>query len=61
MFEKGMAHFLPSLPYEAFLDLRSFSVGGGEVGPGTNFIEHYACRDTSLISDQKVVSVVGSW
>jgi hypothetical protein len=28
--------------------------------PGTNFIEHYECRDTSLISGRKVVSVAES-
>jgi hypothetical protein len=28
--------------------------------PGTNFIEHYACRGTSLISGRKVVSVAVS-
>jgi hypothetical protein len=28
--------------------------------PGTNFIEHYACRGTKLISGQKTVSVAGS-
>jgi len=33
----------------AFFDLRSFSKGGSEGGPGTNFIEHYSCHGTSLI------------
>ena len=33
--------------------LRSFSAGG----PGTNFCEHYACRDTSLIEAAKLSPV----
>jgi hypothetical protein len=28
---------------------------------GTNFIEHYECRGTSLINGRKAVSVAGSW
>ena len=29
--------------------------------PGTNFIEHYECRGTRLISGWEVVSVAESW
>jgi len=29
--------------------------------PGTNFIEHYECRSTKLISGRKAVSIAGSW
>ena len=41
----------------AVLALRSL----GEGGPGTNFIEHYECRGTKLISGREIVSVPENW
>ena len=33
----------------------------GEGGHGTNFVEHYECRGTRLLSDQKAISVAEDW
>jgi hypothetical protein len=51
-------------PRPVFFSQKTVTVQGGYgtcfCRPGTNFIEHYACRGTSLISCKKVVSVVQS-
>jgi len=39
---------------EAFFDLRSFSVGGSEGGPGTKLVEFYECHGTNLIEVRKL-------
>jgi hypothetical protein len=42
--KEGMAHFLPSFGHRSL----------GDGGPDTNFIEHYACRGSSLIGAENL-------
>jgi len=44
---------------EAFFDLRSFSVGGSEGGPGTKLVEQYRCRGTRFICGRVFIPVDG--